>query len=55
METPRSGEQCTHCGCYLEIVLYDATKILTICPVCLNSVAIVRLSPTGERVREPQW
>ncbi len=51
---PRSSHRCKECHSYLEVVLKDAMTVLEICPSCLESVAILRLSPTGETVPEPQ-
>ncbi len=51
-DTVRSAHRCVECQSYLEVVLKDAMAILEICPSCLDSVAILRLSPSGERVKE---
>ncbi len=54
MKTDRSSHRCPACASYLEIVFQDAMVLLQICPVCERGLFMVPLSPTGERVQEPQ-
>ena len=48
-----SSHRCATCQSYVEVAFRDAMSILEICPVCLDSVAIITLPvPTPRPVGE---